>query len=143
MDNEPYTDLTHAEAVLFVAAEARRAGNQAWPEFVLPSGKRADVLVITSQGNIEIVEVKVQYFASLAEDAFDKYWSWCHRLYLGLPNLRTGQPETGLWPLRWSGKAERVGLIGIDREGLTWLRIPDTHTMTHDAQQQMLGLIPR
>lgn len=143
MDNEPYRDMTHHEAADLVAAHARRAGNKAFREFPLPSGRVADVLVITTQGNVEIVEVKVQFRASLAEGAFDKYWCWCHRLYLAIPGLTAGGPETDLWPLRWSGKAERVGLVGVDLTGLTWLRIPDTHPMLFDAQQQILHSLPR
>lgn len=143
MDNEPYRDLTHDEAADLVAATAQRAGNKAYREFPLPNGRVADVLIKTAQGNIEIIEVKLNFKASYAESAFDKYWPYCHRLYLAIPGLAQQHNEPDLWPLRWSTNAERVGLIGVDLGGLTWLRIPDTHAMLFDAQQSLLRTLPR
>lgn len=87
MDHEPYRVLSHADCIAEIVAMLEPKGGVVRPEYVLPDGRRADVLWLDPQGDVYIFEVKHAYKASLAAMAWQKYFRWCNYLWLAVPAL--------------------------------------------------------
>lgn len=138
MDNEVYRDISHAEACEMVARFAERSGHVAWREVRLPNRRIADVLIQTGSGNLEIVEVKLEWKDSLASEAHSKYWHYCHRLWIAVPGLEIVPGEVGPWPNRWRSNSDKLGIIGVNRDCIRWLRQAEPHAMPAQYQAEML-----
>jgi hypothetical protein len=86
-------------------------------ELILPSGKRADIVALRSNGEIWIIEIK----SSLQDFRIDRKWSeyhdFCNRLFFAItPNMKDVFPE-------------RVGLVRANRFGGEIIRIPSHHRL--------------
>ena len=81
------------------------------PEFVLGSGRRADVLAMTGKGRFAIVEIKTSLADFRADQKWPEYEAYCDRFYFAVP---PGFPLAVL-------PADR-GLIAADSYGAAILR---------------------
>ena len=143
MDNEPYRDLTHHEAADLLATMLGEFGNRAWRERTLPSGKRADVLMLKASGDLEIFEVKTVFLPSLISDAQRKYAHWCHRLWLVVPHLTIDMLEEDSPPMWWTPNAARVGIIGIYRDAFSVFRASTRQAMTPALYEAATAQLPK
>lgn len=78
-------------------------------EFVLGSGRRADVAAIDSAGRLIIVEIKVSLADFRADRKWPEYLDYCDALYFAIP------PDLPRGP--FEALPEAVGLIVADRFG--------------------------
>jgi DNA repair protein MmcB-like len=137
MDNEPYRDITHDEAADLIASAARNRGSFASREFRLPSGRIADVLIQSPDGNIDIVEVKETIIDSLIAVAYGKYWHWCSRLWVASPHPFLHGAIEPPWPIQWPQAHDSVGLLHVQWERITQDRIAAHHHLS-PAHHSML-----
>jgi hypothetical protein len=63
----------------------RMAGFAMLTEFVLASGRRADVIAISSKGRILIVEIKSSLADYRADAKWPEYWAFCDQLFFAVP----------------------------------------------------------
>lgn len=138
MDNEPYHVISHHEARDMILTDQLASGAKAAKEFELPNGKIADVISISSLGFITITEVKTVLKASLVASTFEKYYHYCHRLWLAVPEL----PQAETIPFEWDAcefpMSHRVGILGVYREGNRVFRKPVDHTLVDNRADQLL-----
>lgn len=130
MDNEPYRDLTHHEARDALAGWLRQAGAHVLTELPLSSGRRADVVLFATTGEIHIFEVKDYIADSLIDRAWAKYREHCNYLWVASPQIRVRAIAADRWPATWANAHDRAGLAYIAREGVQVLRRPAYHQMT-------------
>ena len=82
------------------------------PEFVLASGRRADIAGVDGRGRIVLVEVKVSLADFRGDGKWPDYLEFCDRFFFAVPPEFPRDPVDG--PLAWP---ERTGLIVADRFG--------------------------
>lgn len=124
MLNEANAILSHLAAQVVIRdcwSEARIASTC---EFVLPTGKRADVFGVSHVGDTYIAEVKHVLSSSVLEVAIEKYARWANYLYVAIPAATEADvaryvPITDM-PMAW----HRVGVIGVYPGCFRVLRLP-------------------
>jgi len=82
MINECNSDLTHKEIISEVARYFDKPENTVITEFRIPERRRADVLVVSNDGQITILECKQDYRPRDIQHSVLKYSLWCNKLYL-------------------------------------------------------------
>jgi hypothetical protein len=113
MDNEPYRDLSHTEALQFLAAAYTERNHKVATEVTLPNKRRADILMVNPFGLYEIIEIKTAFTSHLLGEALNKYGPWCHALHVAVTGLSDRQIRADEALPRWRHHFERVGLIGV------------------------------
>jgi hypothetical protein len=115
---EPAGRAVAAEVTRGVRRALAALGHASLTEFVLKTGRRADILAMDGQGGIAIVEVK----SSVADFRSDRKWpdytAFCDRFYFAVPE---GFPLP-LIPPPW-------GLIVADGYDAAVLREPPEHRL--------------
>lgn len=94
-------------------------GQSSLPEFALPNGRRADVIALSAEGCLTIVEIK----SSVADFRVDQKWpdyrAYCDRFFFAIPD--TVPPE--IMP-------DDAGLLIADAFGAAILREAPDHILT-------------
>lgn len=54
-------------------------------EYILPNHKRADIITISPNNIIRIIEVKSVITPSIVQSAINKYMGYCNELYIAVP----------------------------------------------------------
>lgn len=101
--------------------------------FRLPSGKVADLIVMTPTREVLIVEVKTILKHSLVSEAAKKYRPYCNRLYLAAPAAeyeRFTSPEVSNY---WEKDERWVGLLAVGSRSVRVIREPSYRAITQDA----------
>jgi DNA repair protein MmcB-like len=138
MDNEPYRDMGHHEAVRYLAEHLSSKPGKVRTEFVLPDGKRADVAWIDAFDDVFIFEVKTAYKASLAQAAYDKYWRWCNYLFLAIPGFSAQLWGISRVTMCHLPQTERVGVMAIDRLDMPVFHPPRFHGLIGESRLKVL-----
>jgi len=113
MDNEPYRELTHTQAIVFLAASYFDRGFRVTMELTLPNKRRADIFLVNPFGFYEIIEVKTEFSSTVIGEALNKYGPWCNSLHLAVPGLLERAIRQAAAIPRWRHHFDRVGLIGV------------------------------
>ena len=93
-------------------------GQASLTEFILKTGRRADIMAVDAQGGITIVEVKSSVADFRADHKWPDYTAFCDRYYFAVPE---GFP-LALIPPPW-------GLIVADAYDAAVLREPPEHRL--------------
>jgi hypothetical protein len=113
MDNEPYRELTHTQALEFLASYYRDHHHRVATEVTLPNRRRADILMVTPSGYYEIIEVKTNFSSTITRAALTKYRPWCNYLYVAVTGLQESHVRQAEAIPRWRHHFDGVGLIGV------------------------------
>ncbi len=140
MDNEPYRDLTHDEAAQEIADGFEDKGFEVKHEFLLPNGRIADLMVLTPQRDLLIIEVKSFYKPSYVEAALVKYQAYCHSLWLAVPGLLVIPRNLADDITGWRPGPRGTGIMGVDRNELRFLRFPDRRAMPPKRYEELYCL---
>jgi hypothetical protein len=122
MDNEPYRDFTHEEAVQTLYWKLLENDTQAKSEYWLPNGKRADVVYLDEAEQVHVIEVKDYVVPSLLTATVTKYRSMANYLWLCCLRPRGCAVLGDMWPLTWSKPEDKVGLLYLSHEGTHLIR---------------------
>lgn len=101
--------------------------------FRLPTGRIADLILITPTREILIVEVKTSLRHSLITEACKKYRAYCNHLLVAAPehefnNLLPTEPAT-----YWADNERHIGLLGIASRSVRVIRAPRYRKVTKEA----------
>jgi hypothetical protein len=124
-DDDPLIihDGRQSETAAAVARGAGRLLRQASfvpiSEFVLPSGRRADLIALDPAGTVLIVEVKSSVADFRADQKWSDYMEFCDLIYFAIP----GEVPQALIPAE-------TGLILADAWGAEFLRHPERVALT-------------
>jgi hypothetical protein len=129
--SRPPEDQRQSDTALRVARGTRRLlrahGYASVTEMPLPSGRRADIVALSADGNVVIVEIK----SSVADFRTDLKWPdyrlHCDRLYFAIPD---DMPVELLPP--------DAGLIIADAYGAEFLRPAPDHRMAGATRRSMV-----
>lgn len=125
IDDDPLLvhDGRQSETAAAVARGAGRLLRQAnfalVPEFVLPTGRRVDLIALDGQGLVLIVEVKSSVADFRADQKWPGYAEFCDLLYFAIP---AEVPQALIPP--------ETGLIVADAWGAAFLRHPLRSALT-------------
>ena len=97
----------------------RNAGHAVIPEFILPSGRRADILSLDGRGTFWIVEIKSTRADFLADSKWPQYQDYCDRFFFACP---VGL-DTEIFP-------KEAGLMVADSYGAEMIRKAGIHQLT-------------
>jgi hypothetical protein len=106
----------------------RNMGFAVLPEFVLASGRRADVIAIDPVGLIWIVEIKSSLADYRTDGKWQEYREYCDRFYFAIPHTM----EHAIIP-------PEVGLIVADNYGAEVMRQLPDHPL-HASRRKALSL---
>lgn len=124
-------DGRQSETALFVARGARRMlralGVSTLSELPLPSGRRADLVGLSPDGALLIVEIKSSIADFRADTKWPDYRFHCDRFFFAIPD---GIPAEIMPP--------DVGLIVADAYGAAILREAPEHRLAAATRRQML-----
>jgi hypothetical protein len=124
-------DGRQSETALFVARGARRLlraqGYATVTEMPLLSGRRADIVALTRDGSIHIVEIKSSVADFRADSKWMDYRLHCDRLFFAIPEV----VPPSLIP-------EDCGLIIADAYGAVLLRDAPEHRMAAATRRAVL-----
>jgi hypothetical protein len=141
MDNEPYRDLTHLELIATVSDWVRSQGHQVTNEHRLPDGRVADVIYLADGGSINIIECKVVYNQTLIDQAYDKYYQWCNRLWVASNRRARFETSGATSSLDFAEGARIVGLIEVGRDRLAIEKTAMFHNLDREnAWRVRVGL---
>lgn len=143
MDNEPYRILSHDATVTQVLELKRRAGGASYMEFPLPDGKVADVAWLDANEDVYIFEVKTTYKASLAQNAYEKYWRFCNYLFLVVPGMSAMQWGRLKLEMCWMPQSSRVGIMGADPYRMPVFHAPTFHAMRPEHRASIIQTFRR
>lgn len=105
----------------------RACGFSVLAELPLPDGRRADLVAMSADGIIRIVEVKSSHADFRADRKWMAYRTHCDRFYFAVPP----ELETGAFP-------EDAGLIIADAYGAALAREAPTHKLAPASRRAML-----
>ncbi len=78
-------DIDDAQALMRGAARLLwQMGFSAIPEFILPDGRRADLMAIGRKGEMTIVEIKSGIADFRADNKWENYQGYCERIYFAV-----------------------------------------------------------
>lgn len=124
-------DGRQSETALFVARGTRRLlrakGFSTLTEMTLHSGRRADIVAISSDGTIHIIEVKSSIADFRADAKWQDYRLHCDRLFFAIP----GEVPTTIMP-------EEAGLIVADAYGAEIMRDAPEHRLAASTRRAVL-----
>lgn len=106
----------------------RSMGFAVLPEFVLASGRRADIIAMDPKGLLWIVEIKSSLADYRADSKWREYKDYCDRFCFAIPHLM----EPSIIP-------EEVGLIVADAYGAEVLRQVADHPL-HASRRRAVSL---
>jgi hypothetical protein len=106
----------------------RSMGFAVLPEFVLASGRRADVIAMDPSGLIWIVEIKSSLADYRADGKWHEYRDYCDRFCFAIPHTM----EQAIIP-------EEVGLIVADNYGAEVMRQLPDHPL-HGSRRRAVSL---
>jgi hypothetical protein len=106
----------------------RAAGFATLTEFTLATGRRADVIAVSEQGAIWIVEIKSSLEDFRADAKWPEYREFCDRLFFAIPQ----HMDQDIMP-------SDAGLIIADQFGADVLRHPEELSL-HAARRKALTL---
>ena len=106
----------------------RNMGFAVLPEFVLASGRRADVIAMDPGGLIWIVEIKSSLADYRADGKWHEYRDYCDRFCFAIPHTM----EQAIIP-------EEVGLIVADNYGAEVMRQLPDHPL-HGSRRKAVSL---
>jgi hypothetical protein len=107
----------------------RNMGFAVLPEFVLASGRRADVIAMDPGGLIWIVEIKSSLADYRADGKWHEYRNYCDRFCFAIPHTM----EQAIIP-------EEVGLIVADNYGAEVMRQLPDHPL-HGSRRKAVSLL--
>ena len=105
----------------------RQAGHSVLLEVPLPDGRRADILAVSRNGELTIVEVKSSLDDWRVDVKWPDYLGWCDQLYFAVP---VDFPQA-LIP-------DRIGLIVADAYGGEILRHPPARALAAARRKSLL-----
>ncbi|TAJ86014.1 MmcB family DNA repair protein [Reyranella sp.] len=105
----------------------RQAGYSVLLELPLPDGRRADVMAISANGELTIVEVKSSIEDWRVDQKWSDYLAWCDQLFFAVP---IDFPQELI--------AQEVGLIVADAYGGEILRRPSRHPVAAARRKALL-----
>jgi hypothetical protein len=105
----------------------RQAGHSVLLEVPLPDGRRADIVAVSRNGELTIVEVKSSLEDWRVDVKWPDYLDWCDRLYFAVP---VGFPQP-LIP-------QEIGLIVADAYGGEMLRAAQRRPVTAARRKSLL-----
>ena len=77
--------IDDAQALMRGAARLLyQMGYSAIPEFILPDGRRADLMAIGRKGEMTIVEIKSGIADFRADSKWENYQGYCERIYFAV-----------------------------------------------------------
>jgi hypothetical protein len=97
------------------------------PELTLPSGRRADLVALSSDGRIDIIEIKSSVADFRTDEKWPDYRRHCDRLFFAIPP----QVPVTIIPID-------VGLIVADCYGAEVLRDPAEHRIVAATRRAVL-----
>ena len=100
----------------------RSLGYSTLPEVVLPSGRRADLVAVSEDASIHIIEIKSCVADFRADQKWPDYRAHCDRLYFAIPQ---DMPQD-------------AGLIIADAYGAMVLREAPEHRLAPATRRAML-----
>lgn len=123
MYGDAYKQPTHDEIMGLLVGHFQPICSIIKTEHRCQNGRIADIWAIIFNKEM-IVEVKSEWKSSLLEQAHTKYSNQCDILIYACPLLTCTRSEIAAitWPP--SKDRERIGIIGVDWEGLHWFRHP-------------------
>jgi hypothetical protein len=124
-------DGRQSETALFVARGTRRLLRamrfSTLPELPLASGRRADIVALSGNATIHIIEIKSSIADFRADTKWQDYRQHCDRLYFAIPET----VPIEIMP-------EDAGLIIADAYGATILREAPEHKLAPGTRRAML-----
>jgi len=129
MINEANRVFSHQELIDAMVDHLQRQGLAVYTEVPLPNRKIADIVYLTSNGGIAIIEAKTDYRGYYLPQAYDKYASYCHYLILVIPN---GDPLSKYIPApmtTWREHGDEIGVTAVDAAGVGVIRSPQVRTL--------------
>ena len=124
-------DGRQSPTALLVARGVRRLlrslGYSTLPEVPLPSGRRADLVAVSSDSSIHIIEIKSCVADFRADQKWPDYRAHCDRLYFAIPQ----DMQQELLP-------PDAGLIIADAYGAMVLREAPVHRLAPATRRAML-----
>ena len=124
-------DGRQSPTALAVARGVRRLlrslGYSTLPEVALPSGRRADLVAVSGDSSIHIIEIKSSIADFRADQKWPDYRAHCDRLYFAIPEE---MPQDLLPP--------DAGLIVADAYGAMVLREAPEHRLAPATRRAML-----
>lgn len=141
MDNEPYRELSHSHAIDVLAHAFRGECCAVHQERVVPSGRRADLLLEHLTGEIHIIEVKTRLTASLMGVAWAKYRHWCTHLWVATTETLWPTPSPMWFPAEWREQLEAIGIYRVTWEGVRVLRPATAGRMTKENHARLWSLL--
>lgn len=126
----PATGLAARDVVRGTARLLANMGYAVIPEFVLATGRRADIAGVDGRGRIVLVEVKVSLADFRGDGKWPDYLDFCDRFFFAVPPEFPRDPVDG--PLAWP---ERTGLIVADRFGGAIVR-PAPEVVMHASRRR-------
>ena len=105
----------------------RQAGYSVLLELPLPDGRRADIMAITANGDLTIVEVKSSIEDWRVDQKWPDYLDWCDQLFFAVP---IDFPQELI--------AQEVGLIVADAYGAEILRRPMRQPLAAARRKSLL-----
>lgn len=106
----------------------RAAGFATLTEFTLTTGRRADVMAVSGEGLIWIVEIKSSPEDFRADSKWPEYRDYCDRLFFAIPQ----DMDQEIMP-------SDAGLIVADQFGADFLRHPE-ETPLHPSRRKAVTL---
>jgi hypothetical protein len=105
--------------------------------FRLPTGKIADVIYITRNNEITIIEVKTTLYDYVAEQAIQKYARYCNYFYLAAP-IREAEQFAVTYPvLSWKRATFQAGVLAIGDRTVATLRQPTRAELTSSTTEYL------
>jgi hypothetical protein len=105
----------------------RAHGVMSVPELTLPSGRRADLVALSSDGRIDIIEIKSSVADFRTDEKWPDYRRHCDRLFFAIP------PQVPVTIIPTD-----VGLIVADCYGAEVLRDPPEHRIVAATRRAVL-----
>jgi hypothetical protein len=141
MINEANSDLGHTEMIIHLVGLMTAGPELVFPEFTLPEGSRADILVYRPDHKIVIIECKADFRPREIARSVLKYSPWCHFLTLA---LNSGDAQllhaTSAGFMRLIARPE-VGLLAVDRAQYTTLQAAPGRRMNLVNQEMVERMI--
>ncbi len=131
VDMRAPTDGRQSETAVWVARGVRRLlsaqGFSTITELPLSNGKRADIVAVTREGIVIIVEIKSSITDFRADTKWLTYREHCDRFYFAAPEI----VPTSIFP-------ENAGLIIADAYGATVMREAELHKISGATRRAVL-----
>lgn len=99
----------------------------------LPHGKFADIVYITKDNDIVIIEVKTTLNHSLVQEARRKYRPYCHKLYIAAPEVEIDKYVEPMRSYDWSHSMKDIGLLAITDRAVKITRDAPAHKIPEDV----------